>query len=520
MGLLANTTANSSSSSGNNRGMGLLLVFFPEDNTAMADKSKPFSSPSSSTPSPSSSKSPFRRSNANVIISKAQSTISICALLIFVTLLLFTLSTFEPTIPSALSHRTSRRFLLEKPPTVHIHKNPTTKRKIHNWLPKLWINKSYNVSKIEFFPSTALQRMGTLYRRGTRAMSDLVVGHVSEDTSDDDLRLFLRVMHRSGLTARADVVFIFASPSLSSRFSSIIQDENDLFSSLLEHYSGLKSTHSGRKSESSNFDVTRFFKVIKKEKEIGEPLWGKRTRSNFSNPEAGVGELGAGFTVLSYGSVLSFDATELDAENSLAGFLDPVPLSLRRWACYPMLLGRVRRNFKHIMLVDVKNLIVVSDPLGRIRNRSPESVFLYIKSEGASSGKHGKKNWDKTQSLRSVNSGIIMGGARGIRRLSNAVLIEIVRAAMQHKKKISVTESAILSQLVGNEFMLKNIDLVTWSESIPDTSSLARLNSGAASTSLSGYQIIQRGTSNHDLSSVVKKKLCSSKVDSSVYKDC
>ncbi|KAI4348685.1 hypothetical protein L6164_009379 [Bauhinia variegata] len=510
MGLLAKVKAKSSSGSGNNRGMGLLLVFFPEDNTAIADKSKLFSSPSSSTSSPSSAKSPFRRSNSSLIFSKAQSTISICALLLFITLLLFTLSTFEPTIPNTLPRATSRRFLSQKPPTIHIRQNSTAKMKSHNWLPKLWGTKSYNASKIESLPSMALQRMGTLYRRGTRAMSDLIVCHVTEDMNDGELRLFLRVMHRSGLTARADVVFIFASPSLSSRFSSIIQDENDSFISLIEHYSELNSTRSSRKSESSNFDVTRFFKVVKNGKEIGEPLWGKkRILSNFSNPEAAEGELGSELTMLSYGSVLSFDATELDAENSLAGFQDHVPLSLRRWACYPMLLGRVRRNFKYIMLVDVKNLVVVNDPLGRVRNRSPESVFLYTKSEG----KYSKKNSDKTRSNRSVNSGIIMGGARGIRRLSNAVLIEIVRAAMQHKKKNSVSESAILSQLASNEFMLKNIDLVTSTESIPDASSLVGRNS------LSEYQIIQRGTSNHDLSSLVKK-LCSSDIDSSVYRDC
>ncbi|KAJ7942440.1 Transmembrane protein, partial [Quillaja saponaria] len=92
---------------------------------------------------------------------------------------------------------------------------------------------------------------------------------------------------------------------------------------------------------------------------MGEPetLWGKRNRSNYSDSDVGERET-SDATRLTYGSVLSFDATELDPENSLAGFLEYVPMSLRRWACYPMLLGRVRRNFKHVMLVDVKNLMV------------------------------------------------------------------------------------------------------------------------------------------------------------------
>ncbi|KAF3557239.1 hypothetical protein F2Q69_00014890, partial [Brassica cretica] len=49
---------------------------------------------------------------------------------------------------------------------------------------------------------------------------------------------------------------------------------------------------------------------------------------------------------LTHGS--GFDFPELDQENSLSGFMDHVLITLRRWA-YPMLLGRLRRNFKHVM---------------------------------------------------------------------------------------------------------------------------------------------------------------------------
>ncbi|XP_028766628.1 uncharacterized protein LOC114724449 [Neltuma alba] len=505
MGLLAKIKAksgsNASTADNTSRNMGLLVVFFPEDDSAIADKSKLFSSPSiassssSSSSSPSPSRSPgssFRRRNSSFLLSKAQSTISICALFIFITLLLFTLSTFEPSNPSprnTLMHNPPRRFLSQKPPTIrNIPNNPTSKSKIHNWLPQMWWKpKSYEASKIEYsFPSTALQRMGTLYRRGTRAMSDLVVAHVVEDTTDDELRLFLRVLHRSGLTARADVVFIFASASSSSSFGSIIQQENDLFLSLIDHYTELNPTDpSLKKKPESNFDGARFFKVGKKGKVTGEPLWGKKSRGNITRPEAEEGSKEA--AQLSYGSVLSFDATELDPENSLAGFLDHVPLKLRRWACYPMLLGRVRRNFKHVMLVDAKNLVVTSDPLGRVRNRSSESVFMYSVPDS----KHSKKTPEKTQSNRPVDSAVVMGGERGIRRLSNAMLIGIVRAATQHKRKNLVSESAILSQLVNNGFVLKSVDLITAPESIPDATSLGRRNS-VAFPSLWDHPIIQR----------------------------
>ncbi|CAK7342598.1 unnamed protein product [Dovyalis caffra] len=359
----------------------------------------------------------------------------------------------------------------------------------------------------------ALQGMGKLYRRGTRAMSDLVVAHVMEETKEAEFRLFLRVLHRSGLTARADVVFVFPFSLFASRFESLIQEENDLFLSLVNYYKQLKRTSHDAVSATS-FDVSQFLRSGKKQ--MGEPLWGKRIRGNgngnFSESGRGEGES----TRLSYGSVVGFEASELDPENSLAGFLDHVPMSLRRWACYPMLLGRVRRNFRHVMLVDVKNLVLFSDPLGRIRNRSPESVYISTKQESCSS-KHSRKNSEKTQSHCQVNSAILMGGARGIRRLSNAMLTEIARVAMQHKKKSSVTESGILSQLVGNGHILKNIDMIRWTESIPGMSSL----SGSNTSLWNNYRIIHRGgNTNHDINSIIMKQICSREVESSVYRDC
>lgn len=346
-------------------------------------------------------------------------------------------------------------------------------------------------------------------------MSDLVVGHVTDDTTDDEFRLFLRVLHRSGLTARADVVFIFASASLSSRFVPIVHQENDSFLSLIDRYARTNLTRRNNHEQSRNcFDVTKFLKVDEKGTEMGEPLWGKRIRSNLTNPETKKNESEGDVTLLSYGSVLSFDPTELDPENSLAGFLDHVPLSLRRWACYPMLLGRVKRVFKNIMLVDVKNLIVVNDALARVRNRSPEPIFVYSNAEGSLSSKESESNSERTQSGLGVNSGIIMGGARGIRRLSKAMLIEIVRAAMQQQKKEKWgLESAILSEVVGKQFMLKNVNLITTTESGPGLGS-------ATATSLWDYVIIQRGTNDGDLNDFVKKQICSCGLDSFVYGDC
>ncbi|KAG5252889.1 Transmembrane protein [Salix suchowensis] len=475
MGIMAK--AKSSKNSSENWGMGLLLVFFPEDTssaTTAADATVPFCpSPSSTSslatesPNCNSSKIIKRTNSNNPIITKTQSTISICALLLFLSLLLFTLSTFEPAIPN--------------PSTTIINKTPRRFEKFRSLF--------------------ALQGMGKLYRRGTRAMSDLVVAHVIEETNEAEFRLFLRVLHRSGLTARADVVFVFPSSLFATKFESLIQEENESFWKLVNYYRQLNRTSH--------------------DSQMGEPLWGKRIRvdGNGNSSESGEGE--GELNLLSYGSVVGFEASELDPENSLAGFLDHVPMSLRRWACYPMLLGRVRRNFKHLMLVDVKKVVFLRDPLGRVRNRSPESVYIRIKQESCSN-KHGRKNSEKTQSNCQVNSAMLMGGTRGIRRLSSAMLTEIARAAMQHKKKGSVTESGILTQLVGKVHMLKNIDLITSTESIPGMSSLTVSNSSL----WNNFSIIQlggngNGNGNYDMiNSIIIKQICSWEVESSVYRDC
>nr|KYP73659.1 hypothetical protein KK1_006306 [Cajanus cajan] len=449
MGLFPKVKGNNTDSQ-NNSGMGFLLVLFPEDNT--------------STPTPTPTPTIATKTNLvspsnNALLSKAQSTLSICLLLLFTTLLLFTLSTFEPSKPH--NARNDAVVVVANPPSP-----------------------------------TALQRMGHLYRRGTRPMNDIVVCHVTPDTTHHDFTLFLRLLHRSTLTSKSDVVFIFPSSSTRSTLAPILHQENNSFLQLVNLHAELNSTRF-TKSSGSSFNVTKFFKVSK----TGDPVWGKKIRS--ANNSGSGDEL----TRLSYGSVLSFDANELDPENSLAGFLNRVPLSLRRWACYSMLLGRVRRNFKHVMLVDVKSVVVLNDPLGRVRNRSPDSVYVFP------SGKHGR-NSERTQSPRLVNPAILMGGARGIRRVSNAMLVAIVRAAMQHKRKNSVSDSVILSQLMRNGFALRSVELIVSSESIPEAS-----RNSAGTTSFSDYLIVQRGN-NYDLNSILKKQICSSVMDSFVYSDC
>ncbi|KAL8489529.1 hypothetical protein ACS0TY_025442 [Phlomoides rotata] len=475
------TSKNKSSSNSEGWGMGFLLVFFPEEeqnqnHQETKKKSNNFNQFSSY----------LNRTNSSHLLYKAQSTISICLLLLFTTVLFFTIS----TLPSSTTASAAARRLYRVP-----------RRHLSSKLPE----SSSPPSNL----SHALQGMGTLYRRGTRAMSDLVVAHAVESLTQPELKLFLRLFHRSSLASKSDLLFIF--PSKTAAFSKTILEENDSFSKLLTRYTSSNNSHSP-----PSFDVTQFTKLGKKEKASGDPIWGRRIRSNYS--EEGKSESKRP----SFGSVVSFDLEELDPENSLSGFLDHVPMSLRRWACYPMLLGRVRRNFKHVMLLDVKEFLVLGDPLGRVRNQSPESVLL--RGATQSSSKHGKRNSEKTQSTRQkpVHSGIVLGGSRGVRRLSHAMLMDIVRASMQHKKKNSVTESGLFNQLVGNDFVLKNVNLIVSAESVPEVSSLggSSSKSGTQVLSKNNNSLIRRGNSNLDDNSVLMKHICSFPIDSTVYSEC
>ncbi|KAL2535053.1 hypothetical protein Adt_08404 [Abeliophyllum distichum] len=350
--------------------------------------------------------------------------------------------------------------------------------------------------------------MGSLYRRGTNSMSDLIVGHAVESLTCYELKLFLRLLYRSSLSSRSDLAFIF--PSKSAAFDNIILEENDAFLKLATQYGKLNhSTHL-----MASFDVTQFVKSSKRGNGTGEPIWGRRIRSNSSE------EMETESTRQSYGSVVGFDVQELDPDNSLAGFLDPdnsLPMSLRRWACYPMLLGRVRRNFKHILLVDIKDILLSGDPLGRVRNQTPESVSLSTLTQSITI-RHGKKTQSTHQKL--ANPAIIMGGARGTRRLSNAMLTQIVRAAMQHKKKNSLSELGLFNQLVGNEFILKNVNLIMSVESIPELSSLTGLNFKPGSRWSINHTLIRRGTINKDVNYVVTKLLCLFPLNSTINSDC
>ncbi|XP_047318185.1 uncharacterized protein LOC124921553 [Impatiens glandulifera] len=425
--------------------------------------------------------SSLRRSSSTNLIGKAQSTISICALFIFFTFLLFALSTFDNPNATATVQPTSAK----------------SWRQIFNFLAPITPNES-RTNHIPF----ALQRLGKIYRRGTDAMHDLIVGHVTELATPQELRLFLRLLHRSGLTSRSDLVLIFPTSSLSSDFDDVIRDENESFDKLL------LANVAGNDSETS-FNATKFVKQIKNQTEWIEPIWGPRNHSNCS--EGSLPEPPLTTTRLSYGSVVSFLVDELDPANSLAGFLDHVPMSLRRWACYPMLLGRLKRKFKNVVLLDVREILLIGDPLVRVKTHSSESVLIFPESTPR---KRNPTMESRQEEFKSVNLLVAMGGTRGVRHLSELMLAKIVGAATaSRRRKIPVTELAILKRLVTKE-SLKAANIIIYEDPIPEASTLDNSTSW-----LMKFRRVSNSSRITSISSIFKQ-ICSIELDSSIYGEC
>lgn len=224
----------------------------------------------------------------------------------------------------------------------------------------------------------ALQGMGTLFRKGTRRMRELIVAHLSEETSLTSLRLFLRTLHRSGATARADVVFLFPGASISQAVSSVFQEEEASFQRML----ALADPNVASKqnaSDISNSTLSPFnsmvFKRAEEEQHVrGDVIWGNRS-SNSSQVVSDVKPVWSGF-----GSVVGFEMQDLDPHNALSGFLDDPPAQIRRWVCYEMLLGMVRTKYRNVLLTQVKGVLFVGDALAPIRRRQ----YLYLSAEDRS----------------------------------------------------------------------------------------------------------------------------------------
>uniref|UniRef100_A0A7C9ECR9 DUF7780 domain-containing protein n=1 Tax=Opuntia streptacantha TaxID=393608 RepID=A0A7C9ECR9_OPUST len=74
--------------------------------------------------------------------------------------------------------------------------------------------------------------MGMLFRRGGKAMTDLVVAHVAEDAEEREIASFIRLIHHSDLLSKSDLVLVFYSPNSASRLGWVVKSECENLSGL------------------------------------------------------------------------------------------------------------------------------------------------------------------------------------------------------------------------------------------------------------------------------------------------
>ncbi|KAH9315685.1 hypothetical protein KI387_024312 [Taxus chinensis] len=70
---------------------------------------------------------------------------------------------------------------------------------------------------------------GTLFKRGTMAMNELLVAHIEEETIEHDIRWFLRSLYKSRVTARADVFIVFPRGHVPAKNLGVIEEKNKSF---------------------------------------------------------------------------------------------------------------------------------------------------------------------------------------------------------------------------------------------------------------------------------------------------
>jgi len=274
----------------------------------------------------------------------------------------------------------------------------------------------------------ALEGMGTLFRRGKRSMTELLVAHLAENTSTHDLRLFLRTLHRSGMTARADVVLLFPWRPLPMAMLDVIHEEEQSFHKLLhyfrpsparlrsisDHVGAAAPTLFDQSSRAHNhapgmmsstldidnpvgaaipasfanisvFNAAAFWKMAASEDQSSrsgtQNIWGSSSRIRY--PAAAeeddlkvLREDGQDGYSATYGSIVGFDMQELDPADAMRAFINEPPAELRRWVCYQILLGILRQKYRHVMLSEVRGLLVLKDILAPLKKKDT-GLYLF-----------------------------------------------------------------------------------------------------------------------------------------------
>ncbi|KAG0597821.1 hypothetical protein M758_12G022900 [Ceratodon purpureus] len=391
---------------------------------------------------------------------KVKSAIWLCSGILFCTVVLFVLVSLDPSKVSE-----DPRLLVTFPYRIRNHlvlERGSDRSKLG------YDSDAMDEAQEEVLGLPALEGMGMLFRKGTRAMPELVVAHLSETTTPDDLRLFLRGLHRSGMPARADVVLLFPWRPLPLEFAAVIRHEDHSFRRLLAKF---RKTHQGGDlGKLSVFNPSAYSRMmsISDYGKRQESIWGKVNHvgnASVSNGDDNAGNEGR----VHYGAIVGFDMQELDPDDALSGFLDSPPATLRRWVCYQILIGMVRHRYRHILLTEVTGVVILKDVLSSLKKKDT-SLHLYYTgqrwsdSESGSNGNattgipivesvYGKTFWnsleDEDKTRKMISTSVMVGGIRQVRSVTTAMATEIVRVALLHQDRVAFrVDSPILSFLV------------------------------------------------------------------------
>ncbi|CAM6111498.1 unnamed protein product [Calypogeia fissa] len=254
----------------------------------------------------------------------------------------------------------------------------------------------------------ALQGMGITFRTGTRVMTELIIAHLAEETTAEELRMFLRTLHRSGATARADVVLLFPW-SLTSEITRVIDEEDRSFQELILERQATAPPHTkkvpkqsdggepekGRAQDSvaettnqqqlsafpsanftiSPFNAKAFWKSREERKASrGDMVWDNSTVNEISDIMAAV-------DWADWGSIVGFEMQDLDQDEVLKGFIEDPPAQIRRWICYQLLLGMMKSRYRIVLLTEVRGVFILRDVLAAARKKAfGQGINLYGKN--------------------------------------------------------------------------------------------------------------------------------------------
>lgn len=335
---------------------------------------------------------------------KVQSTISLCVIILLFTIVLFVLCTLDPSkVPEETwklngSGSGVTMTMIPHRPWRVLQETPSTSQ---GWTRNRPVMSQH---RQEDSNVAALEGMGSLLRKGSEVMYELVVAHLSDDTTAEDLRLFLRGLHRSGMPARADVVLLFPWRPLPSDMLDVIHQEEEYFHSILAEYRageildnvggsrGREELSSAHESKFSVFNSAAYLRTppaSDNPKGRQDSIWGATaTLGNDSNSNAkgssnhrnNKNDDDARDNGVNHGAILAFDMLELDPDNALSGFIDRPPADLRRWVCYQILLGMVRHRYRHVFLTEVRGVFILKDILAPVKKKD-NGLYLYYSGQ-------------------------------------------------------------------------------------------------------------------------------------------